>query len=125
MKRDWDVVRELLVKIEECSNPSEALSLSSFSSERSAEISYHAELLLEAGLVDGQILKTISRGPHDFFLHRLTWNGHEFLDSIRSESVWEKTKKVFASKGIEMTVDLVKSVATEVANVALKGVIGS
>ena len=65
MKRNWDVVRELLTKMEECSNPGNILSLSSFPSERSAEISYHAELLLEAGLVDGQVLKTISRGPHD------------------------------------------------------------
>lgn len=123
MKRDWDVVRELLTKVEECSTPGDTLRLSSFPSERAADISYHAELLLEAGLVDGQMSKTIGRGPHDFFLRRLTWNGHEFLDSIRSVSVWEKTKKVFASKGIEMTVDLIKSIATEVASATLKGAI--
>ncbi|MGF1645072.1 MAG: DUF2513 domain-containing protein [Thiotrichales bacterium] len=124
MKRDWDIVREILTRMEECSTPGDTLSLSSFGAERAAEISYHAELLLEAGLVDGQMSKTISRGPHDFFLRRVTWSGHEFLDSIRSDSVWERTKRVFASKGIEMTVDLVKSVATEVASAALKGVIG-
>ena len=124
MKRNWDVVRELLTKMEECSGPGDTLSLSSFPSERSAEVSYHAELLLEAGLVDGQMSRAISRDPHDFFLRRLTWNGHEFLDSIRSDNVWEKTKKVFVSKGIEMTVDLVKFVATEVASAVLKGAIG-
>ena len=125
MKRDWDVVRELLTRMEECSTPRDNLSLSSFPKERAAEISYHAELLLEAGLVDGQMLKPLARDPYDFFLRRLTWKGHEFLDSIRSVSVWDKTKRIFASNGIEMTVDLIKSVATEVARNSLTGVIGS
>ncbi|MFB9887893.1 DUF2513 domain-containing protein [Balneatrix alpica] len=124
MKRNWDIVREILTKMEECSSPGDTLSLSSFDTERAAEISYHAELLLEAGLIDGQMSKTINHGPHGFFLRRLTWSGHEFLDSIRSDSIWKKTKNVFASKGIEMTVDLVKSVATELTNSALKGEIG-
>jgi hypothetical protein len=124
MKRDWDTVRELLTKIEECSQPGEITRLSSFPAERAAEISYHIELLLEAGLVDGQMSKSIHRGPHDFIATRLTWSGHEFLESIRSETVWQKTKKVFATKGIEMTVDLVKSVATEAASAVLKGAIG-
>lgn len=125
MKRNWDTVRELLTKVEESSQPGDMIRLSAFPAERAAEVSYHMELLLEAGLVDGQMSKAISRGPHEFLATRLTWNGHEFLDSIRSETVWEKTKKVFASRGVEMTVDLVKSVATEAASVVLKGAIGS
>jgi hypothetical protein len=67
MKRDWDTVRELLTKIEECSQPGEITRLSSFPAERAAEISYHIELLLEAGLVDGQMSKNPSRTAR---LHR-------------------------------------------------------
>lgn len=76
------------------------------------------------GLVDGKMLKIISSDTHDFLLHRLTWSGHEFLDCIRSNSVWNKTKQVFVSEGIGMTVDLIKSVATGVASKILKGAIG-
>lgn len=86
MKRDRDVVRELLTKMKECSVPGDALNLSSFSSERTSEMPYHAELLLEKGLIDVQMPKTINREPHNFFLCRLTWNGHGFFDSIRSVS---------------------------------------
>ena len=120
MKRNWDVIRELLSKTEDCSHPGDYVQLSSFPPERGAEISYHMELLFEAGLVDGQMSKTIGPGSYDFFATRLTWNGHEFLDGIRSETVWQKTKKAFATKGVTMTFDLVKSVATETASAAFK-----
>jgi Hypothetical protein (DUF2513) len=124
MKRNWETVRELLTKVEECSLPRDAVRLSAFPTERAAEISYHMELLLEARPVDGQMSRARGGGPYDFLASRLTWNGHEFLDSIRCETVWQKTKKVFAAKGIEMTIDLVKSVATEAASTVLKEAIG-
>jgi hypothetical protein len=39
-------------------------------------------LLIEAGLVNGQMPKSLNQEVNDFFVHRLTWEGHEFLDSI-------------------------------------------
>ena len=124
MKRNWDTIRELLTKLEECDLPQDMLQLSSFPEDRAAEISYHLELLIEAGLVDGEMVKTLGGGPYDFFANRLTWNGHEFLDAIRSDTVWQKTKKVFVTKGVSMTFDLVKSVASEVAGGLLKSSLG-
>jgi hypothetical protein len=123
MKRNWDTIRDLLTKLEECTIPSDMLRLSSFPVERAAEISYHMEILFEAGLVDGQMSKTIGPGPYDFFATRLTWNGHEFLDSIRSDTIWNKTKTSFVRHGISMTFDLIKSVASEVATSYLKSAI--
>jgi hypothetical protein len=124
MKRDWDVIRELLTRVEECSVPDDMIQLSSFPPERAAEISYHMELLIEAGLVDGQMSKTLGPGPPSFFATRLTWDGHEFLDGIRSETVWQKTKKSFVSNGTSMTFDLVKSVVKEAASTLLQSTIG-
>jgi len=124
MKRNWDVIRELLMKVEECTLPSEMIRISHFAAERAAEISYHMTLLIEAGLVKGQVLQTLDPGPKDFFAQRLTWEGHEFLDAIRSNTVWERTKKLFLEKGLEMTFDLVKSAAKEIAAVVVKGALG-
>jgi hypothetical protein len=98
--------------------------LSSFPVERVAEVSYHMALLFEAGLVDGQMSKTIGPDPHDFIARRLTWEGHEFLAKIRSETIWQKTKNAFVTKGISMTLDLIKSVATDAATTLLKSAIG-
>jgi hypothetical protein len=124
MKRNWDTVRELLTKLEECTLPTDMLQLASFPMDRAAEISYHMELLIEAGLVDGEMAKTLGAGPYDFFAGRLTWHGHEFLDAIRNDTIWQKTKKTFASKGLSMTFDLVKSVASDIAAGLLKSSIG-
>jgi hypothetical protein len=124
VKRNWDTIREILTRLEEI-NPMEShLELTSFSAERAAEISYHMELLIEAGLVEGQMTKYIGRKISAFFVSRLTWSGHEFLDAIRSNTVWEKTKKTIVSKGLALTFDLIKSVATDVAGSIIKSATG-
>jgi hypothetical protein len=125
MKRNWETIRELLSKVEECTMPTEMVCLSDFPNDRSAEVSYHMALLIEAGLVHGQMAQTTGPKVKDFFGQRLTWDGHEFLDSIRSDTVWQKTKKTFVEQGISMTFDLVKAVAKETAATLMKGVLGS
>jgi len=122
MKRNWDTIREVLTHLEEVT-PDRSLQLSNFPSERAAEISYHMELLMEAGLVNGQMSKILGTGPHNFLALRLTWQGHEFLDTIRSDTVWQKTQKSFTGSGISMTFDLVKSVAVDIAASLLKSAI--
>jgi hypothetical protein len=47
------------------------------------------------------------------------------LDAIRNETVWNKTKQSFISKGLSMTFDLVKSVAISIATEIMKSKIGS
>lgn len=125
MKRDWDTIREVLIRLEEKQPEEHTLGLSSFLEERAEEISYHMELLMEAGLVHGEMSKTIGAGPYDFIANRLTWQGHELLDAIKSDTVWSKTKERFVSKGISMTFDLVKSVAVDVGSAYLKGHMGA
>jgi hypothetical protein len=120
MKRNWDTIREILTRLEEVTPEEHSLRLLSFPSEHAVEMSYHMELLMEAGLVNGQMSKTIGPGPHDFLAIRLTWQGHEFLDAIRSDTVWQKTKKSFIGSGLSMTLDLVKSVAADIAASLLK-----
>ncbi|MET4570693.1 DUF2513 domain-containing protein [Rhodanobacter soli] len=124
MKRNWDIIREILTHLEELPNTDSMLELSDFPEDRAFEYAYHVELLIEAGLVEGQMAGTLGGGPADFFARRLTWPGHEFLDSIRSDTVWSKTKRTFTSKGIDMTFDLVKSVASEISVALIRGATG-
>ncbi len=125
MKRDWDTIRDLLTKIEACTLPTDMVRLSDFEIERRAAVSYHIALLIEAGLVKGQMLQTIGPEVKDFFAQRLTWEGHEFLDAVRSDTVWAQTKKVFAERGVDMSFDLVKSAAKEVAALFIKAALGA
>jgi hypothetical protein len=115
MKRNWETIRQLLVKVEECTLPADTVRLGDFPDERAAEISYHMALLMEAGLVEGSMVQTIGPEVKDFIATRLSWAGHELIDSIRSDTVWERTKKRFRDAGIEMSIELVKEAAQAVA----------
>jgi len=113
MKRDWDFVREILVKVEELSTSSSSLRESDFSEENRDLAVYHAEILLEAELVKGDISHVMG-GPPSFFILRLTWEGHEFLDSIRDLDTWNKTKTTLKGKGGAMTFDLIKAATRKI-----------
>jgi len=123
MERNWDIIREILIKLEELNPKVGSIKLSDFPVDKAYEYSYHVELLIESGLIHGQISKTIGRHAHDFFASRMTWSGHEFLDAIRSDNVWNKTKSSFVKGGLSMTFDLIKGVATDVAAALLKSTI--
>jgi len=125
MKRDWDTIREILTTLEKTTTSCNTLQLSDFPSEQAESISYHTELLIEAGLIDGEMTKSMGRNVPEFLITRLTWNGHEFLDAINNDTVWEKTKKSFSKSGISMSFDLIKSVATDTATSLIKSTLGN
>lgn len=120
MKRDWDLVRDILRRTETETSNAKTLGLSDFSESMASQVAYHVELLIEAGLIDGRMSKALGSSPSHFVIIRLTWRGHEFIDQIRSDSVWDKTKAKFSSEGISMTFDLVKQVALDLAANLLK-----
>ncbi|MNR05727.1 hypothetical protein D3C85_1217720 [compost metagenome] len=124
MKRNWDTIREILTKVEECTLPTDMVRLSNFPAERAAEVSYHTALLMSAGLVNGQVSQTLGPEVKDFFAQSLTWEGHEFLDAIRSDTVWTKTKKIFTDQGISMTFELISEVAKNTAASIVKSALG-
>lgn len=124
MKRNWDTIREILTRLEELPDTDQILRLGDFPPERAFEVSYHTELLIEAGLVEGQMSRTLDGGATQFMAQRLTWGGHEFLDAVRSDTVWSKTKRAFATNGVTMTFDLVKSVAADITTALIRSAAG-
>ncbi|MGN5003264.1 DUF2513 domain-containing protein [Aeromonas sp. 82P] len=121
MKRDWSIIRDLLIKVEALESPDNGLSLDGFDcpDEKSARlISDHMKLLIQNGFVQGRLL-SCEFGPtvdsaQDFLVHALSWEGHDFLDAIRSDTVWNKIKETFATKGIDMTFETIKAVAVAI-----------
>ena len=87
---------------------------------RDAElVSYHVQILMEAGLVVGECSKTTGRPLH-CTAHRLTWEGHELLDRVRSHAAWNKIKGVAREKGLDMTLDVIKAAAKMVIETILR-----
>ena len=118
MKRDWDVIREVLSEVEN-------LDAKNFEnivyevSEDETNKSEHAVLLWKSGFIQG--IDASSMDGACFMAQGLTWSGHELLDTIRSKPVWEKIKSTAFEKGIELTFDSVKAIGS----LALKSIIGS
>jgi hypothetical protein len=115
MKRDMDLIRELMLKLESLPmRPGGIVLIKGDAEELQADgysvdqIDYHLALIREAGLIE-----TPGSGPigGGFPFRRLTWSGHDFLDSVRSPEVWAKTKAgAYAAGGftVELLADLAK-----------------
>jgi hypothetical protein len=109
MKRDMDLVREILIALEDRDaelNPDEIPNRSP------EEVSYHVHLMHEAGLVEAWTSKTFN-APLYAVANRLTWEGHDFLEAARNESVWRKAKQIVAEKGGGLTFEVLKSLLSK------------
>lgn len=62
--------------------------------------------------MDGKVRKFVTGESNEFIAFRLTPKSHEFLDSVRSDTVWQRTKKSFVANGIGMNFDVIKSIAS-------------
>lgn len=114
MKRDMDLIRDLLLKVENASEPQSSGSLSDGQSEADKDIATkHIRLLQDAGYINCISTNPIS-GRWRCQNIELTWEGHEFLDTLRDKDRWEKTKGVAAKAGgvgIKAMVEIGKSIA--------------
>jgi len=104
MKRDMELIRRIPLQLEADTElfPTTVLKLQRHSQ---AEIGYHMLLLFDAGLVEGH--SAGSKGdPYGYMAERLTWDGHDFLNLARNDSVWKKAMSGLAEKGLDVTIDI-------------------
>jgi len=107
MKRDWELVRTILAHMESRESTARVMEADEIEGFSQEVVSYHIKLLLEAGLLDASCSKALN-GPLRCWATSLTWAGHEFLDQIRSQTLWNKTKDLLKEKGIELSFDAIK-----------------
>lgn len=113
MKRNMDLIRSLLLKLEALDlSPGEIAMLDPDGEELGVEgagpdeIEHHLYLIDEAGFID-----TAGGGTLDGLTFRkLTWEGYDFLDSVRDDRIWARTKQG-ASEAGGYTVELLKDLA--------------
>lgn len=115
MKRDIDLSRAILFFVEEHCPPQGGLSKRlAIEGYDYPTVAAHAELLIDEGLIDGQVIKMLG-GPMEVAIIRLTHQGHDALAAIRNDTVWQKAKKSALEHAIPLTVStLVELVKAEV-----------
>jgi len=96
MKRDLETIRSILLKTEASSE--------AFRCESPEEI-YNAVLLSDAGLIEARFAPPTL--PDTAMILRLTWQGHDFLDAARNDTIWSKAKEKFLKPGISWTFSIV------------------
>jgi hypothetical protein len=111
MTRNMDLVRAILLAVEQLDDPRQevALTPSDFSPDH---VAYHIKLLWEAGFVEATNLTSFG-GALDWRVQALTWKGHEFLDATRNATVWKKVKAELKKHGTAMPVALIQDLATK------------
>jgi hypothetical protein len=113
MKRDMNLIRLLLLETEgEDPKPN----LSAYTEDQRV---YHSALLIEAGLVDGQIIQDSNGQPAATVTLRLTWSGHEFLDAARNNTIWHKAEERIKTSGVDVTVSLMKEILNQLLKQSL------
>ena len=120
MKRNMDLVREILLQIE-ATEPRDVpkLNISGFEEE---DIGLHVELVIEHGLVNGITIPSGDGRAHRIAAYRiegLTWEGHDFLDAARNDTIWKKAKeKCLATTG-GLAFDVLKACLVEFGKQAI------
>ncbi len=107
MKRDLDLVREILIAIESDPTPFGPKDLN-LKDRDPVEVSYHVQIMDEAGLIEAMNL-TSSSG-YCWCPKSMTWTGHEFLDAARSDTVWNKAMTTLKEKAVSVPFEIVRAV---------------
>ena len=102
MKRDMDLIRELMIKLESLPLRQGGIAHILPDSEEMAvagktphEIEFHLGLLTDAGFIDeGGV-----RPMEGIGFRKLTWRGNDFLDSVRDPVIWHETKEGLKKAG--------------------------
>lgn len=121
MKLNQDCVRDLLLYLEENLTYENTISINdtNLKNYSSIDLVYTADKLDEAGLIN--CLKTSYKYEDCpvIIAKSITYNGHQFLDNIRDDKVFAKTKSVlssFKSVSIEIISETASKVITNLIN---------
>ena len=115
MKRDMELVREILITLEDHDHghaPDGELQIPGYTQET---IGYHLVLMGEAGLIVAHTTTAFSSPSPSAIVSRITWEGHEFIANARNETVWAKVKATVVSKGGSVSFEVLKFMVIETA----------
>lgn len=122
MTRDMELIRTLLFRLEALSSAHSIYLIGGHDEELAVdgktpdEVEYHLALMKEAGLIEcpgsGSMDGRIS-------FRRLTWQGHDFIETVRDPTIWEETKTTAKKAGVS-TIEFFWGIAKEVAKAEIK-----
>ena len=119
MERNWDLVRHILLKLEQLGDTRSVLQPEDVPPYDAESVSYHIRLLSEGGLIEARCAES-KTSEMRCWAFRMTWNGHEFLDRIRDQTVWNQVKSTSRQRGIALSFEVIKIAAGAVIGAVMK-----
>ncbi len=121
MKRNWDCIKLILRALAEREDETCMIGwgdiaalgrtspLPTLTNLTEAEVLEHLRLLAEAGFIQGH------PPTNPMLAKRLTWQGHDLLETLCSKGLWPRIQQVASEKGIGLTLDSIGWLAKHVA----------
>ena len=110
MKRDMELIRLILITLEECEQTQGPIPLK-FQGYSDDQISYHIKILAEQGIVRATDCST--NYNFQWRANGLTWGGHDYIEAIRDDARWQKVKDWIKNAGKILTMETLKQAVKE------------
>ena len=120
MKRDPDLIRKLMLRLEEA--PASTVMQGSDMRDiepDDARLVEHLQLLLDEDFIEGNNAGGWEVNAEAFIIQRVTSAGHDFIDAIRDDTIWEKTKDKVAKVGGSVSLGTLTEIATSIVRAVL------
>lgn len=120
MELNYDIVRDLMIVFadsQEASGPTDG-DLKTFATRNNIstdELGFTLERLHEAGYITGEPTWMDDHPKYFVGCGNMTWDGNQYLNSIRNPSVWKETKKKLVDSGITASFSVITALATAIA----------
>lgn len=118
MKRDMELVRRILLVLEQ-RGPNDLAPVTPYEASVDEDtLLYHLDLLKEGGLIDGIGVASARNGARrviSWETMRLTWPGHDFIAAAKEPAVWQGAKQQAGNMFASLPLEVIKGLLVEVA----------
>ena len=117
MTRDDDLIRALMLALEQANSyVNDNLVIEGYTRD---QVAYHLGLIVRAGYAEGPQPRYSSSGsdptiPLAVVVNRLSPAGHDFIASLRDDTVWAKVKERLAKVGGTASLDIIGQVGASI-----------
>lgn len=120
MKRDIDLLRVILLRVEAEGDPEEPL-IHSLGVEGydQAFVNEHVKILIESGYIEGEIKYSTNNRILLTAIRGLTPKAYDFLDNIRNNELWNRIRERIATTTGTASVPIIEHFAHQVVSAAL------
>ncbi|WDT66073.1 DUF2513 domain-containing protein [Companilactobacillus crustorum] len=118
MELDYDLVRKVLIECADSTHlqgpTNKEIRLFADNNDVTLnELAFTIDRLNEASLITGKVTYA-GNEPYAFLIGNLTWDGNQYLNSIRNPSVWKETKDKLVDKGLTASFSVITALATAI-----------